>query len=75
MFPQVPEDRGAKWFGQDRHDEDHLPRLKEIGQGFAIYGYNGRGIGPGTVFGRAIADFSNPAIGPRSPPSRDAGRT
>ena len=59
MFPQVSEESWSEaWFGRIAMTKDHLPRLKEIGpEGFAIYGYNGRGIGPGTVFGRAIADY------------------
>ena len=59
MFPQVPEESwGEAWYGRIAMTTDHMPRLKEIGpEGLAIYGYNGRGIGPGTVFGRAIAEY------------------
>ena len=59
MFPQVPEESwGEAWYGRIAMTSDHMPRLKEIGpEGLAIYGYNGRGIGPGTVFGRAIAEY------------------
>ncbi len=59
MFPQIPDDDwGEAWYGRIAMTKDHLPRLKEVGpDGIAIYGYNGRGIGPGTVFGRAIAKY------------------
>lgn len=46
------------WFGRIAITSDHLPRLAEPAPGVVtIYGYNGRGIGPGTVFGREIAEF------------------
>jgi len=59
MFPQIPDDDwGEAWYGRIAMTKDNLPRLKEVGpNGIAIYGYNGRGIGPGTVFGRAIAKY------------------
>jgi glycine/D-amino acid oxidase-like deaminating enzyme len=48
------------WAGRIAMTGDHLPRIQRIGpqegpQGYAVYGYSGRGIGPGTVFGRATA--------------------
>lgn len=44
------------WAGRIAMPRDHLPRILRIGpQAFAVYGYSGRGIGPGTVFGRAVA--------------------
>ncbi len=46
------------WFGRIGITSDHLPRLAEPAPGVVtVYGYNGRGIGPGTVFGREIAEF------------------
>ena len=59
MFPQIPDDDwDGAWYGRIAMTKDHLPRLEEVGpNGIAIYGYNGRGIGPGTVFGRAIAKY------------------
>jgi glycine/D-amino acid oxidase-like deaminating enzyme len=46
------------WFGRIGITSDRLPRLAEPAPGMVtIYGYNGRGIGPGTVFGREIAEF------------------
>jgi glycine/D-amino acid oxidase-like deaminating enzyme len=57
LFPQlegVPLDHA--WAGRIAMTGDHLPRIHRIGpEAFAIYGYSGRGIGPGTVFGQAAA--------------------
>lgn len=45
------------WAGRIAMTEDHLPRIQRMGQGaYAVYGYSGRGIGPGTVFGKALAE-------------------
>jgi glycine/D-amino acid oxidase-like deaminating enzyme len=57
LFPQL---RGISvphaWAGRIAMTGDHLPRIQRIGpEGFAVYGYSGRGIGPGTVFGQAVA--------------------
>jgi glycine/D-amino acid oxidase-like deaminating enzyme len=57
LFPRL---RGTTvphaWAGRIAMTGDHLPRIQRIGsRGFAVYGYSGRGIGPGTVFGRAAA--------------------
>jgi len=59
VFPQIAEDTWEQaWYGRIAMTLDHLPRLVEIGpNGLSLYGYNGRGIGPGTVFGRAIARY------------------
>ncbi len=36
---------------------DHLPKIVEAGPGaYMIFGYSGRGIGPGTLFGRSAAE-------------------
>ena len=35
---------------------DHLPRILRLGAGgLAVFGYSGRGIAPGTLFGAAAA--------------------
>lgn len=59
VFPQIADDAWEQaWYGRIAMTWDHLPRLVEIGpNGISIYGYNGRGIGPGTVFGRALARY------------------
>ena len=41
----------------DRHDDDSVPRFHRLAENVVTFcGYNGRGIGPGTVFGRVLAD-------------------
>ncbi len=44
------------WAGRIAMTGDHLPRILRLGQeGLAVFGYSGRGIAPGTVFGAAAA--------------------
>jgi len=44
------------WHGRIAMTRDHLPRIGRcVGPGYAIFGYSGRGIAPGTVFGTAAA--------------------
>ncbi|MGI3902055.1 MAG: NAD(P)/FAD-dependent oxidoreductase [Janthinobacterium lividum] len=53
-----------EWFGQIGMTADSLPRFHRLGRntvGFS--GYNGRGIAPGTVFGRCLADLMLGRIG------------
>ncbi|WP_105254494.1 NAD(P)/FAD-dependent oxidoreductase [Pseudoalteromonas sp. T1lg75] len=46
------------WYGRIAYTRDHLPHIVEIGPGaYSLYGYSGRGICPGTLFGSALADF------------------
>jgi len=48
----------AEWFGMIGMTDDHLPRFHRLGDCvLTICGYNGRGIAPGTVFGRCLADL------------------
>ena len=61
IFPQI----GAlgfdgrfehEWYGQIGMTADNLPRFHRLDDGvYSFCGYNGRGIAPGTVFGRAMA--------------------
>ena len=45
------------WFGRIGTTPDALPRLWQPGEGaFGVLGYNGRGIAPGTVLGKALAE-------------------
>lgn len=58
FFPHL---RDAKithsWSGRISMTADHLPRILRLGpRGYAVFGYSGRGIGPGTLFGRAMAE-------------------
>ena len=37
---------------------DHIPRIHRLAEGlYTPIGYNGRGIAPGTVFGKAMAEL------------------
>lgn len=46
------------WHGIIGMTADHLPKILKLGENaYAAFGYSGRGIGPGTVFGKALADF------------------
>lgn len=45
------------WSGQILMSADHIPRIVSMGPGaLACFGYSGRGIAPGTVFGARMAD-------------------
>jgi glycine/D-amino acid oxidase-like deaminating enzyme len=44
------------WTGRIAMTSDHIPKIVEIGpSAYACFGYSGRGIGPGTVFGTQTA--------------------
>lgn len=54
----------AEWYGTIGMTADNLPRFHSYGPrmiGFS--GYNGRGIAPGTVFGRVLASYVRGEIG------------
>ncbi|MFE3835777.1 NAD(P)/FAD-dependent oxidoreductase [Pseudogemmobacter sonorensis] len=59
IYPQIgPVGFESEWFGAIGMTSDNLPRFHRLDEGiFAFCGYNGRGIAPGTVFGRAMALF------------------
>ena len=47
------------WNGSIAMTRDHLPHLVDLGpKALGIYGYNGRGIATGTLFGRVLADYA-----------------
>lgn len=60
LYPQLPGlifEHG--WSGRIAMTPDHLPRVTEIGpDAISIYGYSGRGIAPGTVFGKSAVDWA-----------------
>jgi glycine/D-amino acid oxidase-like deaminating enzyme len=44
------------WSGRIAMTGDHIPKINAFGpDAFAVFGYSGRGIGPGTVFGTETA--------------------
>ena len=58
-FPQVgetPLDYG--WYGRIAMTTNHIPRFHLLDPSVAmVTSYNGRGIGPGTVFGKLLAEY------------------
>ncbi len=64
LFPQL---RGVRfeteWYGKIGMTSNHLPRFHRLGRNVVSFsGYNGRGIAPGTVFGRLLAQLLLGAI-------------
>lgn len=59
LFPDLGAVEFEKsWHGQIAMTGDHLPRIHRLDDGlYTPIGYNGRGIAPGTVFGKAMADL------------------
>ena len=57
LFPQLGEvELEHEWYGRIGMTSDHLPRLHAPAENMiALAGFNGRGIAPGTVFGRELA--------------------
>jgi len=57
LFPFVGEVAfEAFWHGQIGMTADHLPKFHRLAENvIAVNGFNGRGIAPGTVFGKAMA--------------------
>ena len=57
LFPALGRvDFEHAWYGTIGMTDDALPRLHELGRNvISISGYNGRGIAPGTSFGRDLA--------------------
>ncbi|WP_081280169.1 NAD(P)/FAD-dependent oxidoreductase [Vibrio natriegens] len=58
-FPQLAnEPFEHAWFGRIMMTSDHLPKVVHLGKNAVmIYGYNGRGIATGSVFGKAAAEW------------------
>jgi glycine/D-amino acid oxidase-like deaminating enzyme len=82
LFPQLAGQPFAHgWWGRIGTTPDALPRLWRPGPGtFGVLGFNGRGIGPGTVLGRALAEaaLDRAPLPPLLPPAPDplrAGRS
>lgn len=57
LYPALKDVRFAHgWTGQIAMTGDHIPKIVAFGpEAYAIFGYSGRGIGPGTVFGTQAA--------------------
>lgn len=57
LFPQLSGQAFTHfWSGRIGMTSDHIPRIQRVGpNALAVFGYSGRGISPGTVFGSACA--------------------
>jgi glycine/D-amino acid oxidase-like deaminating enzyme len=57
LFPELADQPFEhQWTGRIAMTRDHVPKILSLGpSGYAIFGYSGRGIAPGTVFGTAAA--------------------
>jgi glycine/D-amino acid oxidase-like deaminating enzyme len=82
LFPKLgPVTFENAWHGQIAMTPDHLPRIHRLAEGlYTPIGYNGRGIAPGTMFGRAMAGLltgedENDLPLPVSEPKRVPNRT
>lgn len=58
LFPQLGGvEFEAEWYGWIGMSDDALPRFHKFGpQAVGFSAYNGRGIAPGTIFGKTLAD-------------------
>ena len=59
VFPQIGDiDLEHAWYGRIAMTTDHIPRFHVMDDNMAaVTCYNGRGIGPGTVFGKLMAKY------------------
>lgn len=59
VFPQVgPIELEYSWDGIIRMTTDNIPRFHILNEGMiTVTSYNGRGIGPGTMFGKLLAEY------------------
>jgi sarcosine oxidase len=60
VFPQVGQiELEQAWDGIIRMTPDNVPKFHVLDKGmFTVTSYNGRGIGPGTVFGKLLAEYA-----------------
>ncbi len=58
LFPDLKnEPLEYAWHGRIAMTADHLPKIVRLNDnGLMIFGYSGRGIGPGTLFGQTAAE-------------------
>ncbi|MCF6429982.1 FAD-binding oxidoreductase [Leisingera sp. MMG026] len=57
LYPQLKDARlHSPWHGRIAMTTEHLPKILDLNCGLACFGYSGRGIGPGTLFGTAMAE-------------------
>ncbi len=58
IFPNIGRiEFESQWYGKIGMTDNALPRFHRLAENVVTFcGYNGRGIGPGTTFGRVLAD-------------------
>ncbi|KIC41400.1 oxidoreductase [Ruegeria sp. ANG-R] len=58
LYPQLTgQPLSEGWQGRIAMTADHIPKITQIGpNALSVHGFSGRGIGPGTVFGRLMAE-------------------
>lgn len=70
LYPQLGRvEFESGWFGQIGMTADNVPRFFKLDTNVVAFcGYNGRGIAPGTVFGRVMAEYVSGALRDESLP-------
>ena len=70
VFPQIPTtELEYAWGGRIAMTTDHIPRFHMPDKSFVtVTSYNGRGIGPGTVFGKLMAQLVQGEVEPKDIP-------
>lgn len=65
LFPQIGEvEFESEWYGKIGMTNDSLPKFHRLARNVVGFsGYNGRGIAPGTVFGKHLAKLVSGEIG------------
>lgn len=57
LFPELRQaPLRSHWHGRIAMTTEHLPKILDLLGGYACFGYSGRGIGPGTLFGTRMAE-------------------
>ena len=58
LFPHLKNiDIEFSWHGRIAMTGDHIPKILRLGNNaYSVFGYSGRGIGPGTYFGKAVSE-------------------
>ncbi len=58
LFPQLTNIAiDFSWHGRIAMTGNHIPKILRLGNNaYSVFGYSGRGIGPGTYFGKAVSD-------------------
>ncbi len=70
LFPEIGDIAfEAEWYGKIGMTADNLPRFHRLAENvIGFSGYNGRGIAPGTVFGRTLAQLVSGEIAEKDLP-------